>query len=113
MTGRALRVAELQRACLGLELALHQLFELFRRSRQHRMAKCVQVVFVRADFFARFVLDSFACHDHAMLVGIHRLLDLGQEFIRVECELGKEDNMRRIGRVAPFGQHRSGGDPPR
>src|SRR5579859_2112711 len=75
------------------------------------MPKRVQPGLVGADFLSVGVFDAFADHSHAILVGVHRLLDFGQELLVLEGQFGQQDDVRGVGRIASLGQYGSGSDP--
>ena len=112
MLGGALGVTEFHGAGFGIELALDEFGESIRGAGEHGMTEGVEAGFVRADFFAGFVLQTFTDHHDTIMIRGHGFFHLREELLFVERQFGQQNDVRRIGRVA-FGDNGARSNPPR
>ena len=75
------------------------------------MSKGIEAGFVGANFFAGFVLHTLAADDHAVLVFGDHFLDPIEECSLIQGDFRQYDDVRRVGRIALFGQDSSSSDP--
>ena len=111
VSGRALGIAEFHRACLEVELALDDGCERVGGSGEHRVSKGIEAGFIGANFFAGFVLHTFATDDHAVLVFGDHILHPIEECSLIQGDFWQHDDVRWVGRIALFGQDSSSSDP--